>query len=316
MSSTIDLAPKTPNQIDNQKFKLEAKYLPKIKKLFTNIAVDAGALYSLGLLDPTELVGNYKPEFISQLRNIYRDAIEVFGFDVRKSIRPDKDFSPELKERISVEEENLNARLAEANKAFTAAATFFVANESESQVDLLSQTTEEEIRAAIEESEFEFTAEITELTDEQRNLEGQLFLATGAALIALRRKVDKLRNIIDTMNTSRVEFIASYVTKKLKQAVEFRSELIVEHNVGLGESWSREQEISALLSGGIIFGIKKIWKAILDSRTRASHAEADGQVQRVGVPFIVQEESLMRPRDPAGSASNIMRCRCVAIYTN
>ncbi len=40
------------------------------------------------------------------------------------------------------------------------------------------------------------------------------------------------------------------------------------------------------------------------------HVEPDGQVQAVGDPFLVSGESLMYPGDPAGSAGNVINCRC------
>ena len=52
-----------------------------------------------------------------------------------------------------------------------------------------------------------------------------------------------------------------------------------------------------------------------DERTRDGHAEADGQVVALAEPFIVrnadgEDEELMFPGDPNGSASNSCNCRC------
>jgi hypothetical protein len=54
----------------------------------------------------------------------------------------------------------------------------------------------------------------------------------------------------------------------------------------------------------------KEWVSRGDSRVRDAHIAADGQVVAVNMPFIVKGESLMYPGDPAGSASNIINCRC------
>ncbi len=62
---------------------------------------------------------------------------------------------------------------------------------------------------------------------------------------------------------------------------------------------------------------RKQWVAILDNRTRASHAKADGQVKLIDEPFIVMDQRLMRPRDTSLGATldNIINCRCSAVYT-
>lgn len=52
------------------------------------------------------------------------------------------------------------------------------------------------------------------------------------------------------------------------------------------------------------------WLTTTDGRERAWHSDADGQTQPLNQPFIVNGERLMHPGDPAGSASNIIHCRC------
>ena len=49
-------------------------------------------------------------------------------------------------------------------------------------------------------------------------------------------------------------------------------------------------------------------------RTREDHLDADGQTVPKDEPFIVGGESLMFPGDPAGSASQIINCRCSTGY--
>lgn len=56
--------------------------------------------------------------------------------------------------------------------------------------------------------------------------------------------------------------------------------------------------------------IRVEWVAILDSHTRAAHAEADGQSQPLGSSFTVGGEELRYPGDPRGSLDNIINCRC------
>ena len=52
------------------------------------------------------------------------------------------------------------------------------------------------------------------------------------------------------------------------------------------------------------------WDATGGGRTRDAHMEADGQRKPINEPFVVGGELLMYPGDPAGSAENIINCRC------
>ncbi|MDZ7824512.1 MAG: phage minor head protein [Ahrensia sp.] len=58
----------------------------------------------------------------------------------------------------------------------------------------------------------------------------------------------------------------------------------------------------------------KEWASAEDQRTRASHAEADGQIKEMDVPFTVGTESLLFPGDPSAHIKEIVNCRCVALY--
>lgn len=68
----------------------------------------------------------------------------------------------------------------------------------------------------------------------------------------------------------------------------------------------------ALQAAGI--PLLKTWVATLDDRTRDAHADADGQQVRYDEPFDVDGEELDYPGDPAGSAENVVNCRCSVIY--
>lgn len=58
------------------------------------------------------------------------------------------------------------------------------------------------------------------------------------------------------------------------------------------------------------FSGTKEWIAKDDSATRPGHRRADGQTVPIMQPFIVSEQALMFPGDPAGSAWNVVNCRC------
>lgn len=60
----------------------------------------------------------------------------------------------------------------------------------------------------------------------------------------------------------------------------------------------------------------KKWLAILDERTRATHAFADGQEQPIELPFDVGGFYMMFPKDDSMGApsSEIINCRCSVAY--
>jgi len=67
--------------------------------------------------------------------------------------------------------------------------------------------------------------------------------------------------------------------------------------------------------------MRREWSTVLDERTRGmnvkdsfNHIIADGEEVGQEEPFIRTGESLMYPGDPAGSAGNIINCRCVILY--
>lgn len=60
--------------------------------------------------------------------------------------------------------------------------------------------------------------------------------------------------------------------------------------------------------------MQKEWIAADNERTREAHAEANGQTVAMTDTFIVDGERLQYPGDPAGSAGNVINCRCVVGY--
>jgi uncharacterized protein with gpF-like domain len=68
---------------------------------------------------------------------------------------------------------------------------------------------------------------------------------------------------------------------------------------------------------GEVVDAYRFWMATHDSGTlltRPDHMEADGQRRRLDEPFEVGGEELMFPGDPAGSAAQIINCRCTIGY--
>lgn len=56
--------------------------------------------------------------------------------------------------------------------------------------------------------------------------------------------------------------------------------------------------------------VVKQWDATLDSKTRESHAQVDGEIRELDKPF---SNGLMYPGDPAGGAAEVVNCRCALL---
>ena len=56
--------------------------------------------------------------------------------------------------------------------------------------------------------------------------------------------------------------------------------------------------------------LQKEWIAARDERVRSAHAVANGQIVDFDKKFLVGGEYLDRAGDPAGSAANVINCRC------
>lgn len=54
----------------------------------------------------------------------------------------------------------------------------------------------------------------------------------------------------------------------------------------------------------------KTWQTVGDSKVRDWHVAANGQDRPIEDLFAVGPDLLMYPRDPAGSAGNVINCRC------
>lgn len=68
-------------------------------------------------------------------------------------------------------------------------------------------------------------------------------------------------------------------------------------------------------SASSLFGasnLQKEWIAGLDGRTRDAHVAANGQRRGMNEKFTVMGEQLNHPGDSAGSAGNIINCRCAS----
>jgi hypothetical protein len=147
---------------------------------------------------------------------------------------------------------------------------------------------------------------------------------------AAAKFAQRLKKLVPAMN----ETSADHMLRAFKRAIEQgktpseRATLVkeVSKQAAKGEegpfSMNRAVTISRTLTtaaanGGKLEGWKqsglvkkKRWRAANNKRTRKDHREANGQTIDIDKPFRVGGEKLMYPGDPAGSAKQIVKCRC------
>jgi len=133
--------------------------------------------------------------------------------------------------------------------------------------------------------------QITDTTRKQLRDELAKGVQVGESIPQLMARIDQL--YLKDIIPNRSETIA-------------RTEVIAASNLG---------SVTAAKATGLT-GLKKIWLATMDNRTREAHALADGQEVTMADSFVVGGEKLEFPGDisEGATADEIINCRCTVIY--
>jgi uncharacterized protein with gpF-like domain len=126
-------------------------------------------------------------------------------------------------------------------------------------------------------------------------------------------------NLMEIIRTAHEEGLsvaqtAALIRRGMTAAAPARAELIA------------RSELTAAANGGALAGVRvvqaatgqtytKSWLATDDERTRATHADADGQTVPLADQFTVGGEALDCPGDPNGSAAETAACRCALTFS-
>jgi hypothetical protein len=112
---------------------------------------------------------------------------------------------------------------------------------------------------------------------------------------------------------------ASLNSKGAFKSFAARAELIVRQEILTAQSQATQQrmELRAKQMSAAGYELRKAWLTAHDLRVRPAHIVAgltytSETAIPVDEPFIVDDEELLYPRDPSGSADNILGCRCVS----
>jgi len=276
-------------QINELKLPLEAKLTNKIYKVLKNQAEDVEKFY----LTVNDIAINYKPEIIKEIRDGMRMAIAIFGYAMRAEIERDLDIKFK-----SIDD------LEEANKQIELDFALFIANESENQANLITASSNNEIKeVAVRQTQIK-AEEISVLIREQNEL-----LASGGD----KKRIATIEKIVRNAKND----IAKNIKINLLDNAVSRSRFIGIRVIGITEGFSRNQEsvrVNNIDTAKGKIGIDKTLVATLDIKTRPAHAVSDGQTVGVDDKFLVGGEYLDYSRDPNASIANTAGCRCITVY--
>lgn len=269
-------------EIDVRKRKLEANSIPDLRVIFRNMANDAESIYRKnGSVNAKELANNYYPEFLKEIRDMMRKTVREFSFDLREDLqRKGLNFGIDL-EIKEITDPNVKDKLKEINTQFKESSTFFIANQSEEQAKYIAETNAKEIDLAIRQEELKF--------NNQKALPEWIIIARNVKINLLDRR-------------------------------QARSELIASQVVGLTEAWTRQEEAQIIDEQELEINNKKIsfrktFFAILDMKTRPTHATADGQQVGINDDFNIGGYKAKYPRAENLPPEESCNCRCIADYT-
>jgi len=327
-------------EIDLQKRKIEAKYIPHLRAIFHQMNKDAITLFkATGNIPSHDLAVNFTPEFTKVIRDAMRESVITFGFLERK--KSQKNFEIEKYQQLfslgvkvdspkqGIKFKNLDVlptddELERIDKEHAKMSILFVSTESQRQALYIQNTNAKELSEAQQNAIIQENEKQARIQEIIRQLNTRINAVRFSGLVrgespksteALEERLQKYQNQLDDLKANKQNQIADDIQENLEEKEQSRSELIAETVVGISESWSRGQEV-ALIAATLGIEPKKRWSAMLDGRTREDHIMAHGQTVPINQKFTVGGERANYPRDSSLSAAQLMNCRCGVEYIN
>lgn len=258
-----------------KKIALESIFVPEVSRYLNKINKDFKKVYiATGLLIFPE---EYTASTIELLKKHYNRVAKVFERNLRDNI------SIETKQF----EDEKEKELKKANDVINASLIIFILQQSKKRAKFLIETTIKEIREKLVKAKQELLEEkVIDPNNKQ--------IAT------------KTSKLLNKSFKGRTETIAITETEFMAESTK-----TIETNVLQDKKPFPTFTIPLVLSAFNKIGTKE-WRAVLDSRTRFAHLEADGQIKKIDEPFEVGNELLMYPSDSSlgASAGNTINCRC------
>jgi|11_taG_2_1085331.scaffolds.fasta_scaffold02347_5 uncharacterized protein with gpF-like domain len=299
--------------MDKRITKIAKRQQPKFKSILANIKLDVVRLYkATGRVNARSVSQDYLPNLIALYGETYRKAVQEFGYDIRNSnnIKVNKFYTDYIKKNdVVLTEEVTNEQINNINAEYELAVAEFIRTYSQSQSGYVVDTNAKLINNAITQGEEVYNDTLGGI---EEDINKEILALAGLGLVS-SLKLTKLQKKRTDFVDNKDIFIGNKVASKLTEYNKARSEMLSQVAVGSGEAFARDEEAKQLNKSNLVT-IYKRWNAILDSRTRPAHVNADDQIVEKDDLFFVGGEYLKYPRDLSGSPKNIMNCRCTVEY--
>jgi hypothetical protein len=169
----------------------------------------------------------------------------------------------------------------------------------------LSQVKSQQIKASAEDDLF------VDLAQQWIHTEG----LKRSKLIADTSEADVLKAISDGIGEGLGTAAIADGIQSVTDLSDWRAELIARTETHAAANYAGVESVRAA-EDKLKVKMLKEWLPTLDGRTRPAHAEMEGSEPiPLDDKFVVDGEEMDRPGDPAGSAENVINCRCVLGYS-
>lgn len=251
----------------NIKLRLESRLLKPLRAFDNRIVQEfVKNLSRTGVIfDATEL----NDDLAGILAEHYFLTESAFSSRIRDAAPADIDFPDDIDDQIAA-----------------ALASFFAARSS-NQANRINQTTNDDMRVALDKA-------AQESINAQQ--EGRIMTQDGVAMIAAATLGSRLR--------AREPAIVTFETQAAAESVK-----LTEAQILLGES------PTVVAGSARKSNVKKQWVTVSDSLVRQAHRDADFTKADINDPFTVGGQQLMYPGDTSLGATldNVINCRCSSV---
>jgi len=135
-------------------------------------------------------------------------------------------------------------------------------------------------------------------------------LVNGTAKKTLIDLTERLMKDPEFMTLGAVEK-GRILRNQFNQYSQWQAERLVRTEATAAANFAQSQAAQTIFSPE---QMQKEWIASFDDRVRDTHAQADGQIVMANNTFLVGDQPMMFPGDPAGGAAETINCRCSVAY--
>lgn len=162
------------------------------------------------------------------------------------------------------------------------------------------------IKKELDKNDFKDTWERQFASEGERIAAVRVVTVQGTAKKELEKTLQRLMTDVDFQSRGAVEK-GRILRQRFNKLGTYQAERIVRTEA------TNAANFGVMQSATDIYGknnLQKEWITSLDGREREAHAAANGQIVDFNDKFKVGGEDLDRAGDPAGSAGNVINCRC------